>query len=705
MPASPIADLLERGLALHRRGAMTEAAAHYAEVLRADPANADAHYYLAMIACHAGRFAEGAELARKALAADPQYVRAHSLLGRALTALGQHHEALASFERAIALAPELAEAHGNRADVLSELGRYAEAIDSYDRALALAPDVVEDWFNRGAASSAVGRHTEAISNFDRVIAAKPGFAPAHLSRAKALFALGRREEALTGADEALAIDPNLAEAWLGRGNCLNDLKLFDQAFAVYDTALKLSPDLSYAAGARLYAKLHLCDWANLETETAQIVTAVRDGMPASEPFVFLAVPSSAADQLRCARLYVQEQPVFPPVWSGEVYSHDRIRVAYLSGDFHDHATAALTAGLFEQHDKSRFDITGISFGPDDNSAVRQRLQRAFPRFIDVQRDSDQEIADLIRRLEIDIVVDLKGFTADSRFDVLARRAAPVQVNYLGYPGTMAADHIDYILADPTVIPDEHCGFYTEQVVWLPGCYQINDDKRPIAESVPTRRECGLPDRGFVYCCFNNTYKISPGMFDIWMRLLKKTDNSVLWLFEGSSPSATNLCRDNLRREAKNRGVASARLVFAGRVNVQDHLARHRLADLFLDTLPYNAHTTASDALWAGLPVLTCLGETFAGRVAASLLQAVGLAELVTHSLEEYEALACRLALDAPYLASVKATLARQRHSASLFDTKRVTRQIEAAYTTMWQRYQAGQKPKAGSATAKPIRVA
>ena len=425
MTASPISDLLQRGLALHRRGAVAEAAALYADVLRADPAHADAHYYLAMISCHAGRFDEGAERVRQALAANPRHARASALLGRALTALGQRVDALAAFDRAIALAPELAEAHGSRADLLAELGRHGDALASYDRALALAPEIVEDQFNRGVALAALGRHTEAISSFDRVIAAKPGFAPAHVSRAKALFVLARRDEALQGVDAALELAPDLADAWLGRGHCLNTLKRYDEAFAAYDTAVRLNPNLDYAAGARLYAKLHICDWSNLAAEAAEIVTAIGEGKPSSEPFAFLAISSSAADQLSCARRYVRTQPDFQPLWRGEVYAHDRIRVAYLSADFHDHATAALTTGLFEQHDKSKFDLIGISYGPDDNSAARQRLTRAFPQFVDVRHDSDQDIAELICRLEIDIVVDLKGFTADSRINVLARRAAPI----------------------------------------------------------------------------------------------------------------------------------------------------------------------------------------------------------------------------------------------------------------------------------------
>jgi predicted O-linked N-acetylglucosamine transferase (SPINDLY family) len=385
---------------------------------------------------------------------------------------------------------------------------------------------------------------------------------------------------------------------------------------------------------------------------------------------------------------VQDQPAHPPLWQGEVYAHDRLRVAYLSADFNEHPTAYLTAGLFEQHDTSRFEITALSFGQNDNSPARRRLEAAFEHFIDVGGNSDQEIAALMRRTEIDIAVDLMGFTKDHRLGVLARRAAPIQVNYLGYPGTTGAPYMDYILADATVIPEDHDAFYAERVVRIPGTYQINDNRRAIGQRTPTREECGLPQNAFVFCCFNNPQKITPEIFDIWMRLLQATEGSVLWLITGIAKAAANL-----RLEAEKRGVAPERLIFAPKASVADHLARHRLADLCLDTLPYNAHTTASDALWAGLPVLTCLGETFAGRVAASLLKAIGLDALITRTLAEYEALALRLARDPAYLAALKDTLNRNRDTSLLFDTQGATRHIEAAYQTMIEIARRHEKPR------------
>jgi protein O-GlcNAc transferase len=623
MSVSPVNDLLQEGLALHRRGAVDEAAARYADVLRADPANADALYYLALISCQRGRFEEGAELARKSLAGDPKQARSHVILGRALHALGRHGDALASFDRAIAQAPELAPAHANRADVLSKIGRNAEALDSYDRALALAPDSVVDWMNRAVALVALNRHDEAVISFDR------GF----------------------------ALDPDFAQA--------DDFR-----------------------APLLLSKLRICDWTNLPAETAELLAMVGAGKPLSLPFAIVAIPSSPAEQLQCAGRYAQEQPVHPPLWQGEVYAHDRLRVAYLSADFNEHPTAYLTAGLFEQHDTSRFEITALSFGQNDNSPVRRRLEAAFEHFIDVRDNSDQEIAALVRRSEIDIAVDLMGFTKDNRLGVASRRAAPIQVSYLGYPGTTGAPYMDYILADATVIPEEHDAFYSERVVRLPGTYQINDNRRAISQRMPTRGECGLPQNAFVFCCFNNPQKIMPEIFDIWMRLLRAIEGSVLWLFAGNAKAVANL-----RLEAAKRGVAAQRLIFAPKKSVADHLARHRLADLCLDTLPYNAHTTASDALWAGLPVLTCLGEAFAGRVAASLNKAIGLNELITHTLAEYEALALRLARDRVYLATLKDRLICNRDESLLFDTQRATRHIETAYRTMAEIARRHEKPR------------
>jgi predicted O-linked N-acetylglucosamine transferase (SPINDLY family) len=428
----------------------------------------------------------------------------------------------------------------------------------------------------------------------------------------------------------------------------------------------------------------------LDRVKTRAFAGLKQGRRAIQPFDCKALTTAEEDNLQSARLWVAEEcpASLQPLWRGERYQHDRIRVAYLSTDLRAHAVGFLIVGAIEQHDKSRFEITGISLGADDKSETRARFEAAFDRFVDVREKSDNEVAALLREMEIDIAVDLNGFTGDPRTRILARRPAPIQVNYLGYPGTMGADYIDYIIADPVVITPADEPYYSEKIAYLPDTYQANDTRRPMAPEVPSRADARLPDKGFIFASFNNTYKISPEMFSVWMRLLSAVEGSVLWLLEDNPFAA-----ENLRREAAARGVNPDRLIFAPRTTPDKHLARQALADLFLDTLTYNAHTTASDALWIGLPVITTPGTTFPARVAASILTAIGLQELITPSLEEYERLALRLARDAEALALLKAKLNAHRETFPLFDTKRFTRHLEAALTTMWERHQQGQSPQ------------
>jgi protein O-GlcNAc transferase len=664
--------ILARAFAAHQAGNIAQAEFLYKLVLQADRKQFDALHRLGVIEGQRGDFAAALSRIQAALRVRPKALDALISLGWVQSELGHRADAVATYKKAVALDPRSATAHSNLSIVLRRHGERDDALTHCDQALKLAPDYAAAWNNRGNVLFDLDRRDEALADYDKAIALQPNLADAHLGRGNIFFKLERRDEALAAYDRALAINPNLAEAWLGRGNLLMQFKRHDAALTAYDRAVAINPNraeawfgrgnvfiefkrhadalaafdkalslnaqLPKAPGHRLHAKLNLCDWTNLEAETAQLLSALRDGKPVSDPFPMLSLSSSPADQLQCARRYVKDQSPVPQLWRGEVYSHDRIRVAYVSADFSEHATALLTAGLFEQHDGSRFEVTAISLEPEQDSGVGRRLKASFDRFIDCHAFSDQQIADLIRQLEIDILVDLKGFTQDCRPAIFVRRPAPIQVNWLGYPGTMGADYIDYVIADRTVIPQEHFEFYSEKIVWLPDSYQVNDSRRLICENAPARRALNLPDDGLVFCCFNNSYKITPTLFSTWMRLLQQVEGSVLWLLEDNA-----LASSNLRLEAERQGMTPDRLVFAPRVPLADHLARHRQADLFLDTLPYNAHTTASDALWAGVPVLTCIGSTFAGRVAASVLHAIGLPELVTESLADYVALALNLA--------------------------------------------------------------
>jgi predicted O-linked N-acetylglucosamine transferase (SPINDLY family) len=573
--------------------------------------------------------------------------------------------------------------------VALQTGRAGRGIELLRKAIALNEKVAAAHNNLGKALVDFGRPEQALASFEQALALDQNFAEACVNHGNALVALRRSEQALASYAKAIDLQPDYAEAHRNCGNVFSKLRRYDEAFAAYDKVFALRPDLMGAEGHRLYAKMHFCDWSNWEAECAHLAASVRSGLVNTQPFIFLAVPSSCEDQLRCARTWVAQN--FPPaknaVWHGERYHHDRIRVAYLSADFRQHALSFLTAGMFECHDKSRFEITGVSFGVDDNSEIRARVKASFERFVDMRSHSDQEIADLLKSLEIDIAVDLMGFTTDSRTGIFARRPAPIQVQYMGYPGTMAAQYIDYMVADRMVIAEHHKPHYSERIAFLPDSYFVNDTRRPIADKAFTRAELGLPEAGFVFCCFNSNHKITPPVFDGWMRILRQVEGSVLWLLQDNAKAA-----DNLRKEAHARGVDAARLIFAPRMPPPEHLARHRAADLFLDTLPYNAHTTASDALWAGLPVLTCLGETFVGRVAASLLNAVGLPELVTTTSEQYERLAIELATTNQKLAAISAKLADNRLATPLFDTRLFTRHLEAAYAAMQARHQAGLAP-------------
>jgi predicted O-linked N-acetylglucosamine transferase (SPINDLY family) len=681
---------VQRGNALWRLNRNEEALLAYERALILKPDHAIALNNHANTLTRLGRHEAALASVDRALALQADYPEALNNRAVALHALGRYDEALAACDRALALKPDYIEALNNRGRALAALGRHHDAIACYDQILARNPNDLNLHMLRGIEHSRLNRYEEAIACYDRALALDPTNADAHYNRGIALGALDRRKEALISYDQALALRPNYPEALINRASAKQILKRHEEAAEDLAQALRLQPDAEYIPGMLNYLRLHCCDWRTYEKDATALIEAVRAGKGSTVPFVFLPVSSSASDQLRCAQIWVKDKcpPAATALWSGVNYRHERIRLAYLSADFHAHATAYLMAELFERHDKQRFETFAFSFGPDAPSAMRQRLLRSFDHFIEVKRKSDREVALLMREHEIDIAVDLKGFTLGSRPGILAFRPAPVQINYLGYPGTMGAPYIDYILADKVVIREDQRDCYAEQVVYLPDCYQVNDRKREIATTTPSRAALGLPEQGFVFCSFNNPYENTPPVFAIWMRLLAQIPGSVLWLLEGSATVPRNL-----RAAASAHGIAPERLIFAPKAPLAEHLARQRRADLFLDTLPVNAHTTASDALWAGLPLLTCLSTTFAGRVAASLLQAAGLPELISHSLADYEALALKLAQEPAMLGTLRTKLARQRDACPLFDTERFRRHIEAAYFTMHERAQRGEPPK------------
>ena len=634
-------------------------------------------YNQARQAQQSGNLMEAARLYGQVLAASP-IPEAMVNCANVLAQMGRHAEAMTHYDRAVTSKANFFEALFNRANLLLETRRPQEALADFNQAAAIRPDVPGVWNNRGTALRQLRRREEALASYERAVALAPRHINALTNRAIALFDLRRLEEALAAADAALAAQAGFAEALYVKGNVLRDLGRLPEAQTFYERALAAAPGHSFALNGLAQVTAALCDWPGTAALTPRLTSDIMAGRSLIQPFVLMGYSEDAALLRRCAENYIHRvAPVQPALCDRKPYRHDRIRLAYLSADFHQHPTAQLMAELFERHDRSRFEVTAVAFGPDDNSAMRRRLVAAFDRFEDVRGMSDLDVARLLRTREIDIAVDLNGHTHESRPGIFSHRPAPVQVNYLVYPGTTGAAFMDYILADRIVLPMDQQPYFSEKIVHLPDRYQANDATRPVPPA-PLRAEAGLPAEGFVFCCFNNSWKITAPVFDIWMRLLDRVPGSLMWLLD--SPAA-----DNLRKEASARGIDPARLVFAPRVPPDHHLARHQLADLFVDTLPYNAHTTCGDALWAGLPVVTCIGKAFQGRVAASLLKAVDMPELVTTAPEKYEELALELAKNPALLKATREKLARNRTTTALYDSARFCKNIEAAYEAMVQK--------------------
>lgn len=723
---------LQLGLQLHQRGKLDQAESHYRAVLTAQPTHFDALHLLGLLQFQQGRHFEALDLMSAALRLEPKAPVALTNLGLVLAALGRLEEALASFDKALAVNPRNAEAHNNRGNLLLHLARFEEALEcfnkalaiqprnfealnnrgkvlrslnrpeealaSFDRALAVRPDCAEAYYARGETLMSLKRPAEALANFDKGLAINPADADMLAIRGKTLlFDLNRPAEAVASFDKALAVEPDHVGAIGNRGNALLQLKRPEEALASFERALAINPDHPGVLGGQLYAAIRTCSWTRLKEIADRQVAQKAWRQSPIMAFPLFSCRDDPSVHLDCSRSFIQL--TIPGRESGPAPFRNRpprpggkLRVAYLSADFRVHAVAALTCELFELHDRTRFEVLGISTGVDDRSEMRSRLTKAFDRFLDVRYRTDLDIADLLKELQVDIAVDLTTLTQGGRLGVLAKRPVPVQVSYLGYPGTTGADFFDYVIADPIVLPFDQQQYYTERIVHLPDSYLVNDSKRVIPSDTPTRQACGLPEDGFVFCCFSNNYKITREVFDVWVHLLAATPGSVLWLKRESADAERNL-----RQAAHERGVDATRLVFVETVpDYEQYLARYRQAGLFLDTMPYNAHATASDALWVGLPLVTCMGRSFASRVAASVLHAAGLPELVTRSLTDYESLTMRLVADPALLKGYKQRLEENRRICRLFDTARFTRNIEAAFIKMWEIHQRGESPQSFS---------
>lgn len=646
---------------------------------------AQAKFNGAILLHQRGQVVQATALCREIIEAEPAHFGAYYLLGLAALQARELPAAVEALKRSIALNSNQPSAHLNLGVALLDLGQFVPALESFERALQLYPRYALAWSNRGNALRLLGRHEEALASCEAALRLQPDLAVACNNRGIALLALKRPVEALAAFERALQLRPDLTDALNNCAGTLQDLKRHEEAAQRFAQLLSIVPDYEYALGTMLHARLMGCNWDGYESLAADVLRSVTQGKRTDSPFSFLGASDSAAAQLQCAQTYVAHQcPPVSPLWCGERYDHERIRLAYVSADLREHIVAFLMTGVLEAHDRSQFEVYGISLSPPENGDMGRRVMRACERFIDVSQKSDREVAQLLRELEIDIAIDLAGYTSGCRPAILAHRPAPVQVNYLGFPGTMGAPYIDYILADRFVIPAEQRLHYSERVVYMPGCFQANDWEKPLAARL-LRTEVGLPVEALVFCCFNNGYKINPPMLSLWCELLRELPRSVLWLL-ADRPAA----EANLRRELSLRGVGPERIVFAPRLGYAQHISRLHLADLYLDTLPFNAGATAGDALWAGVPVLTCAGRAFASRMAGSLLEALELPELITRDLREYRERALQLARQPADLAGLRARLAANRRT--VFDSGAFCRHLERAYRGMWERQQRGEPP-------------
>jgi len=637
-----------------------------------------------------GNLNESKKLCLEILKEEPKNFDILHLLGIVSFKLKNYKNSVDLIAKAITINPKSAEAYNNHSLVLKKLNKLEEAIESLNQAIKIKPDFIQAYNSRGHLLVELDRLDAALENFNKSIEINPNFAEAYNNRGNILNKLNRLTESLESYDKAISINPNFAEAYNNRATVQKDLKLYDGAHESYEKAIKIKPNLDFLLGSLIYSKLFLCNWKAFDEILKKIEESIYKGNKSLTSFTSLLCLNSPSLQKKVAEIYFNWLKKFVKnEYNGKnILNHKfdnqakkKIRIAYYSADFRNHPMSYLLANLYELHDKNKFEVIGISFGPNKDDEMRKRVSSAFDEFYDVRLKTEEEIVKFSRELKIDIAIDLMCFTKYHRFGIFVQRCAPIQVNYLGYPGTSGTNYLDYIIADKVLIPKDNQKYYSEKIVYLPDTYQANDSTKKISDKIFTREELGLPKDGFVFCCFNNNYKITPQVFDIWMRLLKRVKNSVLWILSED----VNISK-NLKKEATLRGVDFNRIVFAEKIKMNEHLARQKVADLFIDTFPYTAHTTASDALWVGLPVLTRIGESFASRVSASLLHAIDLSELVTSSEKEYEDLAVELATNSEKLKEIKNKLKNNRNTKPLFNTQIFTKNIEKAYSLMYERY-------------------
>ena len=711
-----IKTLINLGLREHQANNIAEAKKNYLAVLALDPNHFDALHLLGLVAALNKDYEKAIELIQRAVLIRPLSATANLNLGIAFYESKRFELAIKCFDRAIdndshcieaffyrglvnqeiqrieyakadyeiviSLKPHHVGALFNLGKLLQDQLDYEEALILYEKVIAVDPKMFMAYNNRGYIYHRVRKFKEACSDYLKALSINPKYPEAHNNFGITLHAMKIFDGSLDQYNKALNLNSQFLEAYHNRANLFYEIKKYQLASIDFEKVLSIHPDYEYVLGQNLMSRMNLCNWNDYQTSIDTLRLRIKEGKSVCSPFILLGLIDSLDLQLEAAKIWANNYLSYANLDTFEcsIGRNEKIRVGYFSADYYEHPMMLLMAELFEVHNKNKFEIIGFSLSPPRHDAMRARVSKAFSEFYDVHQMPDHEIALFARDKKIDIAVDLNGYTLDAKPGIFFQRAAPVQVSYLGYPGTMSAECMDYIIADEIVIPQESQRFYTEKVLYLPGCYQVNGSGREISNAFPTREGCGLPKTGFIYCCFNNSYKVTPVLFDVWMKILLEVKQSYLWLLGGDDVTNLNLCK-----EAQKRGVSGDRIIFAGPVPLNNHLARHLLADLFLDTLPYNAHTTASDALSMGLPVLTCPGESFSSRVAASLLKNIGLSELVVENLKDYESLAISLGRQPDFLKAIKAKLKNNQTSSNIFNSAEFAANLERLYETIVNR--------------------
>ena len=713
----------QKAISLFKKKDFDEAKNICEEILEIEPKNFDVLHLYGIISFQTKNYDLSAELISKAIKINSNNAEAYNNLGIAFKKLNKFDSALESWNQAIKINPNFFEAYNNRGLIFVELKRLDDALESWNKAVEINPNFAEAYNNQGNVLSRMKKFNEALSSYNNAIKINPNFAEAYNNRANILKEFKKFNEALEDCYKSITIspdnakayynraivqkelkqldmaiessnlaikyNPNYAEAYKNKGHIFAELKNYEKAVESFSQAFKINPNLDNLLGSLIHTKLCIIEWKSFDKDLEELTDKILKKNRVCTPFQSLMFFDSPELQSITAQTYVKEKysDKNDLITVLDKQPDKKIRIGYYSADFRNHAMSFLLANLYELHDKSKFELIAFSFGPEKKDEMYYRISAAFDQFINVRLKSDDDVIKLSRELKIDIAVDLMAFTQYHRFGIFTKRCAPIQVNYLGYPGTSGAKCFDYIIADKTIIPEKNQKYYSEKIVYMPDTYQVNDSTKKISDKVFTREELGLPKEGFVFCCFNQSSKLNPEIFDIWMNLLKSINNSVLWILPQNETAIKNL-----QNEAALRNVNPKRIIFAQRMKMSDHLARHKAADLFIDTFPYTAHTTASDALWAGLPVLTRIGESFASRVAASLLNAIELPELVTYTKKEYENKAIELANNPNTLKEIKNKLNKNRHTKPLFNTKLFTNNLEMAYLKIYEKYVDNKKP-------------